>query len=93
MTLITPPQCRAARGLLDMSQSDLADAARVGLSTVSDFESGKRTPIANNLAAIQSALEDAGILFIRPDKSGGIGVRVSTKETKRAKPDEPRTSR
>lgn len=73
--MITPPQSRAARGLLDWSQSDLAEAASVSLSTVRDFEKGRRTPIANNLAAIQAALEAAGVLFI--DQNGnGPGVRL-----------------
>lgn len=61
---MTPEQCRAARGWLDMSQDDLAKAARVSLSTVRDFEKGRRLPIANNLAAIRSVLEAAGIGFV-----------------------------
>jgi transcriptional regulator with XRE-family HTH domain len=62
MTL-SPEQCRSARAWLEWSQSDLARAAKVGLSTVKDFESGKRTPIVNNLEAIQAVLEQAGIGF------------------------------
>lgn len=45
------------------TQADLAEKARVGLSTVKDYESGKRSPIANNLDAIQKALEAGGITF------------------------------
>lgn len=72
-----PRQCRAARGLIGWSQSDLAAKARVSLPTVSDFESGKRVPYPNNLAAIGRALEDAGVRFIPAGKSGGIGVRLT----------------
>ena len=61
---MTPQQCRAARGWLGWSQTDLAKGARVALSTVKDFEGGRRTPIANNLAAIRAALEGAGIGFV-----------------------------
>lgn len=72
---ITPEQCRAARALLDWRQPQLAEASGVSPSTIRDFESGKRTPIANNLTAIRTALENAGVLFI--DQNGnGPGVRL-----------------
>jgi transcriptional regulator with XRE-family HTH domain len=73
---ITPAQSRAARGLVEWSQSDLAEAASVGLSTVRNFEAGRSTPIANNLAAIRSALESVGVQFI-PENGGGAGVRLA----------------
>ncbi|UYN99284.1 MAG: helix-turn-helix transcriptional regulator [Devosia sp.] len=60
---MTPEQCRAARGWLDLSQSELADAAKVSLSTVRDFEKGRRTPIGNNLTAMVGALTARGIGF------------------------------
>ncbi len=75
MTDLTPAQCRAARGLLDMTQQQLADAARVGLSTVKAFEVGRTVPMTNNLAAIRTALEAAGAEFI-PENGGGAGVRL-----------------
>jgi len=72
MTL-TPEQCRAARGWLDWSQENLANAAHVSLSTVRDFEKARRTPIANNLTAIRTALETAGIeLVFAEDVATGI---------------------
>ena len=58
---MTPEQCRAARGFLDWSQSDLATAANVSLSTIRDYEKGRRIPIANNLAAIEGALHAQGV--------------------------------
>ena len=61
--VMTPGQCRAAGGWLDWSQEDLAAAARVSISTVRDFEKGRRVPIANNLKAMQAALESQGIGF------------------------------
>lgn len=60
---MTPEQCRAARGWLAWSQDDLATAAKVGQSTVKDFEGGRRTPIQATLAAMQAALEREGIGF------------------------------
>lgn len=67
---MTPEQCRAARGWLDWSQSDLAAAANVSLSTVRDFEKGRRVPIGNNLAAIRAALEAMGLGFVYADVGG-----------------------
>ena len=76
---MTPSQCRAARALLDITQPQLAAAAGVSPSTLRDFESGKRVPIANNLAAIRAALEAAGIVFIEPDELGP-GVRLRNRD-------------
>jgi transcriptional regulator with XRE-family HTH domain len=73
---MSPEQCRAARGWLGWTQLELARRAGVGLSTVRDFEKGDRTPIPNNLAALQRAIEGAGVrLLSEPDgKATGIAV-------------------
>ena len=70
--MITAAQTRAARAILNIPQPDLAKLASVSVSTVRDFESGKRTPIANNLAAIRTALESAGVEFINDDRGEGV---------------------
>lgn len=76
---ITSEQSRAARGLLNWSQGKLAEGAGVARATLAEFESGKRTPIANNLAAIRAALESAGVIFI--DQNGnGPGVRLRDRQ-------------
>ncbi|MRG54587.1 helix-turn-helix domain-containing protein [Phyllobacterium sp. SYP-B3895] len=56
-------QSRAARALLGWSQADLAQRARVGVSTVADFERGARVPVTNNLDAMRAGFESAGITF------------------------------
>jgi len=74
---VLPVQVRAARGLVGWSQEQLAEHAKVGLSTVRDFEAGRRQPMRNNLEAIAAALEAAGVQFI-PENGGGAGVRLKS---------------
>lgn len=74
---MSPEQCRAARGWLGWTQQKLADQAKIGLSTLRDFEGRRRKPIANNLDAIKRALEAAGIEFTDGDAPG---VRLRTKK-------------
>lgn len=69
---MSPEQVRAARGWLAWTQAELATKAKVGLSTVKDYERGERKPIANNLEAIKRALEAAGIEFTRNGIVGPI---------------------
>lgn len=73
--MLRPETCRAARGLLDWTQKQLSDAARVAITTVRGFEKGDKVPILHNLIAIQSALETAGVEFLIED-GGGPGVRL-----------------
>ncbi|PNE13008.1 MAG: XRE family transcriptional regulator [Beijerinckiaceae bacterium] len=75
---MTPEQCRAARGWLDWSQDNLASAAHVSLSTVRDFEKSRHVPIANNLAAMEAALEMQGIVFV--DDGGTYGITYAKPE-------------
>ncbi len=72
MTL-NPPQSRAGRALLGWSQTDLADRSNVSLSTIRDFETGRRTPMVNNLAAMRRALEEAGVVLFN---DGAPGARL-----------------
>ncbi len=62
--MLSPEQCRAARGWLGWSQEELSRRARVGQSTLKDFEGGRRTPMRNNLEAIRAALEAAGVRMV-----------------------------
>ena len=71
---MSPAQCRAARAFLDLTQSQLAHAAGLGLSTVVDFEKARRQVSDNAVEAIRIALERAGVEFI--DESGWRGLRV-----------------
>jgi len=74
--MLAPEQSRAARGWLDWSQDDLAQRAKVSLSTIRDFEKGRRVPIANNLDAIHRAFEASGVTFESADGHAiGIALR------------------
>jgi transcriptional regulator with XRE-family HTH domain len=73
VSLMTSAQCRAARALLDITQSELATAAGLGLSTVVDFEKGRRQVSKEAIKAMQGALERAGIAF----KARGAAVALS----------------
>lgn len=75
--MLTPEQSRAARGWLEWSQDDLAKRANVSLSTVRDFEKGRRVPIANNLEAIRKALEGAGISCLTDEAGKATGIRFN----------------
>lgn len=73
-----PAQCRAGRALLDITQGQLAELAALGLSTVVDFEKGRRKVSQEVVQAIQDALRDAGVEFI-DENGGGPGVRLRRK--------------
>ena len=77
--MLTVSQFRAARGLLGWSQSTLASASDVALSTIKRMEcqDGLVRGNASNVWKVQSALEDAGIVFI-DENGGGVGVRLKT---------------
>ena len=72
---ITPVQCRAARTLLEMTQPQLAKLAKLGLSTIVDFERTRRQVSMEAIRAMQRALEHAGAEFI-DENGGGPGVRL-----------------
>lgn len=70
MLAMTPEQCLGARAMLQMRREDLAAAAQVAQTTLTNFEAGKRQPYPRTLAAIHTALEAAGVEFTNGDAPG-----------------------
>jgi predicted transcriptional regulator len=84
--MITPAQCRAARGILAWSQQDLSKHAGVGTVAIHQLESGASQPRRATLDVIRRAFERAGVEFIE-ENGGGAGVRLkkpSSGKTRRA---------
>jgi DNA-binding transcriptional regulator YiaG len=77
--MLTPEQSRAARGWLAWSQEELAKRANVSLSTVRDFEAGRRAPIKNNLDAMRQAITAAGV-FLVERKGHPVGIAIVADE-------------
>jgi hypothetical protein len=65
-----PAQCRAARALLVLPRRELAKAAVVPPNLIADYEAGVWIPRDEDLAAIQVALERAGVEFTNGDRPG-----------------------
>ncbi|MGO9547299.1 MAG: helix-turn-helix domain-containing protein [Rhodomicrobium sp.] len=70
-TMIDHRQIRAARALLNWSQSDLARAATMATSSIKNIESESSSARRETLAQIRSAFDDNGIEFMP-----GTGVRL-----------------
>lgn len=78
--IMTPETCRAARGLLDISQRDLALISGVGISSIKHYESDRQNVTHAVQFTVQTALEHNGIVFknfIRDtDRQHIIGVKL-----------------
>ncbi|TQI75323.1 MULTISPECIES: helix-turn-helix domain-containing protein [Bosea] len=82
MKQISIAQCRAARGLMDWSQAELASHSNLSESTIRDFEKNRRIPGPNNLAAIRAAFEAAGVEFIDDERGEGVvKLRLPARQT------------
>ena len=82
--MLSPEQCRAARAWLGWSQEDLSKRASVGLSTLKDFENGKRTPMRNNLEAMRRVLEGVGIGLLSDENGQPCGITTAATREKDA---------
>ena len=75
--MIDAAQVRAARGLLNISQTDLAAIACVHVATIRRLEAATGVRgAADTLWKMQQALEAAGVEFIPEEAGRGPGVRL-----------------
>jgi transcriptional regulator with XRE-family HTH domain len=65
---------RAAKGLLDWTDADLAEKSGVSFVTISNWVTGKHRPTKSTKERIRKAFEDAGVQFLN---GGRPGVRMS----------------
>ena len=74
--MLSGAQIRAARGLLDWSRDELAQAAGLSSATVKRMEGQEGTISANHqtVTAVVAAIEAAGVTLIADDEQGA-GVR------------------
>ncbi len=82
--MITSEQIRAARQLLRITASDLAEMSGVGLATIRRYElmTGLPAGFAHSLDAIRTSLENAGVEFIgAPDDRPGVRLKQPVKKS------------
>lgn len=74
---ISGRQLAAARALVGLTQANLAGSANISVPTLKRMEASEAavTGMKNNVAAIRTALEAAGVEFIA-ENGGGVGVRL-----------------
>lgn len=74
---LTGPQLRAARALLGITAQELANASKLGVTTIrrAELEAGRVSMTAANAEHLVRTLERAGIEFIAAN-GGGPGVRL-----------------
>lgn len=83
-TILTPELCRAARGLLDWTQADLAEHADISRSTVRDYEGCRHDVHRATAAQLRRAFEDQGVAFV---EIADVGPGLCLRHLRPAAPD------
>lgn len=73
--ILTPPLCRAARGLLGWAQADLAQHTSLSVTAVKAFEGGAKTTRPATRAKLQRTFEENGVEF---PATGGLRLADET---------------
>lgn len=77
---ITGKHVAAARALLGLTQTELAEMSSVNAATILRFENGQNEPRPATVAMLQRALEDRGIEF---SNGGEPGVKLRPSKAKK----------
>lgn len=67
---------KAGRALLDLSQEEMADKARLSRSVIARIERNDPTVRLDTLMKVHRALEDGGVLFIPATETRSIAVAL-----------------
>lgn len=78
--MITGPQCRAGRALIEVTRTKLAVRSGVDEAAIEKFERKLQELEPGMIVSLQSALETLGAVFI-DENGGGIGVRLKFTES------------
>lgn len=81
---ISGNQIKAARALIGMEQSELAERAGVSINTVRNMEAAGIDEVrvrSDTLFRVQEALKAAGVIFVE-ENGDGPGVRMRKKRPK-----------
>lgn len=73
--IMTGPQCRAARALVEWTVSEVSERSGVDPGVITDFEQKISDPGADAKRRLLDALESGGAVFIW-ENGGGVGVRL-----------------
>jgi len=70
--IVTGRQLKAARALIGMEQTELAEKSGVAISTIRRIESfaGEISAYSGTLIKVQKALEKAGVEFLNHERPG-----------------------
>lgn len=74
--MITGPLCKAARALVQVSRSKLAQRSEVRQEIIEMFERGLQAPDDAVLVTLQQTLEGLGAVFLPEEGANGAGVRL-----------------
>lgn len=80
--MITRAQIRAARALIDWTQTDLARASGVSRVAIKNLERGATDPRLSTISNIRAAFDQAGVIFLDTGdtRDGGVGVRLKNSD-------------